>query len=186
MTTQDLNLSVMFMHNWDPLLSENASTSSPPQSPISLSYNTPTSSSTPNLSPCQWQVDLRDVQRVAAHVGIPEQDVKMVDLTKEYWTDVFEPALGVWEAGGTPNPDVSCNRWVSIWLVRSRLRNTWQTTELLRSAMLCPTDLHISIPRYQADHPREIKFGALLQHLPSPKHYLATGELSSSEVVSVY
>jgi tRNA U34 2-thiouridine synthase MnmA/TrmU len=33
-----------------------------------------------------------------------------VDFTKEYWTRVFEPAVGIWEGGGTPNPDVDCNR----------------------------------------------------------------------------
>lgn len=35
---------------------------------------------------------------------------RKVDLTKEYWNDVFQPSLKVWETGGTPNPDVWCNK----------------------------------------------------------------------------
>lgn len=116
-----LNLSVLFMRNWDPLLSENAD-----ELPLSLSYGTPATH-----SPCSWERDWEDVKRVCNHVGIPQSDIRLVDLSKEYWTRVFEPAIAVWEAGQTPNPDVACNR--------------------------------------------EIKFGALMQHIP-PGHFLATGE----------
>jgi hypothetical protein len=49
---------------------------------------------------------------VAKYVGIPEDKVKLVDYSKEYWSKVFEPSVEVWQAGGTPNPDVMCNRWV--------------------------------------------------------------------------
>ena len=38
---------------------------------------------------------------------------RKVDLTKEYWNNVFQPSLRVWESGGTPNPDVWCNRSAS-------------------------------------------------------------------------
>lgn len=34
---------------------------------------------------------------------------RKVDLTREYWNNVFQPSLKVWETGGTPNPDVWCN-----------------------------------------------------------------------------
>ena len=37
-----------------------------------------------------------------------------VDLSREYWTRVFEPALELWESGHTPNPDVWCNK--CVWL----------------------------------------------------------------------
>lgn len=33
-----------------------------------------------------------------------------VDLTKEYWNNVFQPSLKTWETGWTPNPDVWCNK----------------------------------------------------------------------------
>lgn len=36
-----------------------------------------------------------------------------IDLSHEYWLQVFEPAIGEWQAGRTPNPDVSCNRCVA-------------------------------------------------------------------------
>jgi tRNA-specific 2-thiouridylase len=35
-----------------------------------------------------------------------------IDLSKEYWMNVFEPAIDAWQAGETPNPDVGCNRCV--------------------------------------------------------------------------
>lgn len=40
--------------------------------------------------------------------------IHFVDFTRQYWTDVFEPALEQWEAGQTPNPDVSCNRSIKF------------------------------------------------------------------------
>lgn len=59
---------------------------------------------------CQWEKDFRDVQAVAKHCGIPDDKVQLVDLSKEYWNRVFEPSVRIWEEGGTPNPDVMCNR----------------------------------------------------------------------------
>lgn len=118
------------MRNWDAALSENINDTQP----TSYAYSSDPSSST-SISPCGWQKDWEMVQKVCAHVGIPENRVKLVDLSKEYWTRVFEPALNVWENGGTPNPDVACNR--------------------------------------------EIKFGALMRHMPRlARSFLATGELS--------
>jgi tRNA U34 2-thiouridine synthase MnmA/TrmU len=37
-----------------------------------------------------------------------------VSFTKEYWTDVFAPFLAGIRAGGTPNPDVACNRHIKF------------------------------------------------------------------------
>ncbi|BEI88872.1 uncharacterized protein CcaverHIS019_0202340 [Cutaneotrichosporon cavernicola] len=115
-----LNLSVLFMRNWDPVLSENA-----PASSLSLAYNNPAVH-----SPCTWERDWADARAVARHIGIPDNKVRLVDLTAEYWTRVFEPSIAEWEQARTPNPDVWCNR--------------------------------------------EIKFGALLKHIPEG-HFLATG-----------
>jgi tRNA-specific 2-thiouridylase len=127
---QPIDLNVIFMRNWDSLLSE-----SPSDDPSTTSYaysSDPSSSKGPNMSPCGWQRDWESVQKVCAHVGIPENRVRLVDLSQEYWTRVFEPAINVWQDGGTPNPDVACNR--------------------------------------------EIKFGALLEHVPrTNRSFLATG-----------
>lgn len=103
-----LNLSVVFMRNWDPLLSE--SSDDLDNATTSLSYGNRGVSGKPNMSPCEWERDWTDVRRVCAHVGIPDKDIRLVDLSREYWSRVFEPAVAVWDAGNTPNPDVDCNR----------------------------------------------------------------------------
>jgi tRNA-specific 2-thiouridylase len=117
------------MRNWDPVLSENA-----PESSMSLAYDSPATH-----SPCTWERDWADVRSVARAVGIPSDKVRLVDLSSEYWTRVFEPSVAEWDAGRTPNPDVWCNR--------------------------------------------EIKFGALLKHIPEG-HFLATGELRKVHTAS--
>lgn len=104
---QPLNLDVIFMRNWDPLLSENADSPSHPHSNPTKVYSSDPSSSS---KPCAWEKDWADVRAVAKHVGIPDQQVKMVDLSREYWGRVFEPAVKVWAEGRTPNPDIACNR----------------------------------------------------------------------------
>ncbi|OXH22808.1 tRNA (5-methylaminomethyl-2-thiouridylate)-methyltransferase [Cryptococcus neoformans] len=110
-----IHLDVIFMRNWDPLLSESPPESSLSPSSISLAYSSASPSKRePNLSPCQWERDWNDVLKVATQVGIPEDSIKLVDLSKEYWSRVFEPAVGVWERGGTPNPDVDCNREIKF------------------------------------------------------------------------
>ena len=100
------------MRNWDPLLSE-SDTDIP--TTTSLAYTAADSlRKSPNLSPCGWQRDWEAVQQVCKHVGIPKDRVRLVDLSKEYWAKVFEPAISIWEGGGTPNPDVACNREIKF------------------------------------------------------------------------
>ena len=112
MTFQPLNIHVFYMRNWDSLLSETPPDSQGPSIPATYNYSASSSSSinVPNFSPCSWQRDWESVQRVCDHVGIPRSRVNLVDLSQQYWTKVFEPAINTWEAGGTPNPDVACNR----------------------------------------------------------------------------
>ncbi|KAF7312527.1 tRNA-specific 2-thiouridylase MnmA [Mycena indigotica] len=115
LAAQDFDLSAIFMRNWD----------------TRDEYGT-------SEKGCEWEKDWDDVQKVCRAYDIPCQ---MVDLSKEYWTRVFEPALRDWEDGVTPNPDVWCNR--------------------------------------------EIKFGALLNHLPSHNNskppWLATGHYARKD-----
>lgn len=96
------------MRNWDPLLSEQQN----PDDTLDLSYASSSTSTSGNGHghQCEWERDWADVQATTKHLRIPDERVRMVDFTKEYWTRVFEPAVGVWEGGGTPNPDVDCNR----------------------------------------------------------------------------
>jgi tRNA-specific 2-thiouridylase len=113
------------MRNWDPQLSESQPDSIPTRRAVpSLSYpsseaRSSASSSNGPPSACQWERDWKDVQAVAKHVGIPKDKVKLVDYSKEYWSKVFEPSVAVWEAGGTPNPDVMCNKWVGMMISAS-------------------------------------------------------------------
>ncbi|KAG8893829.1 hypothetical protein FRB99_001678 [Tulasnella sp. 403] len=60
---------------------------------------------------CQWEKDWEDVQRVCTMLDIP---VKMIDLSQQYWTRVFEPSLEEWQRGITPNPDVPCNKEIKF------------------------------------------------------------------------
>ncbi|ORY26792.1 tRNA methyl transferase-domain-containing protein [Naematelia encephala] len=108
-----IDLNVVYMKNWDPLLSENQ-----PEEPETLDFNYGSIGDSPshkkNASPCSWEKDWNDVRAVAKHVGIPDDRVKLLDFTKEYWGQVFEPSLRSWEAGLTPNPDVDCNRYIKF------------------------------------------------------------------------
>ncbi|KAH9952026.1 5-methylaminomethyl-2-thiouridylate-methyltransferase [Amylocystis lapponica] len=101
---KDYDLSAVFMRNWD------------------------TRDESGSDSGCEWKKDWHDVQRVCKMLDIP---CRMIDLSREYWTRVFEPSLQRWELGQTPNPDVWCNK--------------------------------------------EVKFGALLDHLTSKDTWIATG-----------
>ena len=55
--------------------------------------------------------DLTDVQRVCAQLGIEHH---VVDFVPEYWNHVFVPYLERFRGGGTPNPDVFCNREIKF------------------------------------------------------------------------
>lgn len=55
--------------------------------------------------------DARDAHRVCDKLGIGFHRTSFV---REYWTDVFEPLLQGYQAGGTPNPDVACNRHIKF------------------------------------------------------------------------
>ncbi|EIW60203.1 tRNA 5-methylaminomethyl-2-thiouridylate-methyltransferase [Trametes versicolor FP-101664 SS1] len=100
---QDYDLSAVFMRNWD------------------------TRDESGTDSGCEWKKDWEDVQRVCRMLDIP---CEMVDLSREYWTRVFEPALAMWESGNTPNPDIWCNREVKFGALIDRLhsRDAWLAT----------------------------------------------------------
>lgn len=123
------------MRNWDSLLSENQPGDEPSpggtlgpdgkrlpedkMSRLSLAYRDIKTKA--QSAPCSWKKDWEDVQAVCKQIGIPDDKVKLVDLTKEYWERVFEPALDIWESGGTPNPDVTCNREIKFGALMSHI-----------------------------------------------------------------
>jgi tRNA U34 2-thiouridine synthase MnmA/TrmU len=55
--------------------------------------------------------DYKDAKRVCEQLGIGFHEVSFV---REYWSEVFEPLLEGYHAGGTPNPDVMCNRHIKF------------------------------------------------------------------------
>lgn len=92
---QGYDVKPVFMRNWDTLDEQSGS------------------------GGCEWERDWDDVRRVCReHLGRVEPE--LVDLSREYWTHVFEPALEGWAAGVTPNPDVTCNQCASFTLSASR------------------------------------------------------------------
>lgn len=60
---------------------------------------------------CSGQDDMESIDKVSKHLKIPWS---VVDFQREYWNDVFEPALEEFSAGATPNPDVLCNREIKF------------------------------------------------------------------------
>ncbi|KII88169.1 hypothetical protein PLICRDRAFT_54024 [Plicaturopsis crispa FD-325 SS-3] len=91
---QDFDLSAVFMRNWD------------------------TRDESGTDHGCEWEKDFEDAQRVCKMLDIP---CRMVDLTAEYWTRVFEPSLMAWAQGETPNPDIGCNREVKFGALVDRI-----------------------------------------------------------------
>jgi hypothetical protein len=86
-----------------------------------------------------------------------------IDLSKEYWMNVFEPAIDAWQAGETPNPDVGCNRCVGGRQMATNSPGTRPDRGIM--------PVH-----------REIKFGALMDRVLSLSNdYLATGRSPSGD-----
>ncbi|MBI4449653.1 hypothetical protein HY634_01205, partial [Candidatus Uhrbacteria bacterium] len=63
------------------------------------------------LTTCPWKDDLPMAHRVAAHLNIP---LMVKDVSEEYQREVLEPMVAAYRAGETPNPDITCNRWVKF------------------------------------------------------------------------
>ena len=70
---------------------------------------------------CPRSKDLESAQAVAEHFDV---EISTVDLSKEYWLNVFEPMLQDYTNGLTPNPDALCNRHIKF----DRLLNFCQTS----------------------------------------------------------
>ncbi|BGP22829.1 hypothetical protein JCM10295v2_001720 [Rhodotorula toruloides] len=69
---------------------------------------------------CEWERDWEDVRTVCRE-NLGGLKPRLVDLSREYWSYVFEPALEGWAAGVTPNPDVSCNQHIKFRILPERL-----------------------------------------------------------------
>ncbi|GAA6012384.1 hypothetical protein JCM11491_004315 [Sporobolomyces phaffii] len=145
---QGFDVKPVFMRNWDTLDEQRGS------------------------GGCEWERDFADVQRVCRdHLGgiTPE----LIDLSREYWQHVFEPALESWELGRTPNPDVTCNQKIKFRALPDRLLARDPTAWIATGhyARLAPSPLDPSEP-------------ALLRATCAAKdqsHYLSTAPLAALE-----
>ncbi|KAI9358285.1 tRNA-specific 2-thiouridylase [Zopfochytrium polystomum] len=67
-----------------------------------------------DTSRCPSDADFALITRVCKHIGITTSPER-VDLSKEYWAQVFDPMVTALAAGRkTPNPDVGCNRYIKF------------------------------------------------------------------------
>ena len=60
---------------------------------------------------CTAAADLLDAEQVAAQLGI---ELLTANFAAEYWDNVFEEFLAEYATGGTPNPDIACNREIKF------------------------------------------------------------------------
>ena len=60
---------------------------------------------------CAAAEDLRDAERVCGHLGV---ELRTVNLSTEYWENVFNRFVETYQRGQTPNPDVLCNSEVKF------------------------------------------------------------------------
>lgn len=71
---------------------------------------------------CRWEEDVQDALNVCETLDIP---LNTIDLSKEYWENVFTLFLDEYAIGRTPNPDVLCNREIKFkaFIDQARLLN---------------------------------------------------------------
>lgn len=60
---------------------------------------------------CSGSFDEEEVDKVCHFLKIP---YRIVDFEKEYWNNVFQPSVDIYESGLTPNPDILCNREIKF------------------------------------------------------------------------
>ena len=60
---------------------------------------------------CCAQEDIEDAMEVAFQLGIPYE---VLDCTVDFRTQVMDKFCRVYEAGGTPNPCIDCNRYLKF------------------------------------------------------------------------
>jgi len=65
----------------------------------------------PEWTECTMAKDRLDAMRVCAHLDIP---FKEIDLTEDYKRDVVDYMISEYKEGRTPNPDVTCNRFIKF------------------------------------------------------------------------
>lgn len=65
-----------------------------------------------NIHGCEWEKDFEIVKLNCKKIGIPQP--QLINLSNDYWHDVFQPSLNYWSVGKTPNPDIWCNKHIKF------------------------------------------------------------------------
>jgi len=60
---------------------------------------------------CSWEADVEDALLVCEKLAIP---LNTIDLSADYWDNVFKAFLQDYRNGLTPNPDVLCNQEIKF------------------------------------------------------------------------
>ncbi len=67
------------------------------------------------IGDCPWEQDITDARAVAEHLGI---EFEVVNLMRDYRSQVVDYLLREYAQGLTPNPDVMCNREIKFGVFR--------------------------------------------------------------------
>lgn len=68
---------------------------------------------------CPSDAEWKDVQDTCKHLDIP---CRLIDLSREYWLNVWESTVAGYARGLTPNPDVMCNQAIKFGAMIEKLR----------------------------------------------------------------
>ncbi|MFU8779622.1 MAG: tRNA 2-thiouridine(34) synthase MnmA [Kiritimatiellia bacterium] len=71
------------------------------------------------IGDCPWEQDVGDARAIAQHLGI---DFEVVNLMDAYKARIVDMLLDGYAKGGTPNPDVFCNREIKFGVFRDWAR----------------------------------------------------------------
>lgn len=68
----------------------------------------------PLTGACSWREEYKEAQKIATILEIP---LILLDLEKEYTTQVVTPMIRAYQKGITPNPDITCNTLIKFPLL---------------------------------------------------------------------
>lgn len=73
---------------------------------------------------CRQDIDSLNVERYCDELNI---DYKYIDLSTQYWLNVFQHMITQYEVGNTPNPDVLCNREIKFNIFTDYVKHQFNT-----------------------------------------------------------
>ncbi|MBW0550329.1 hypothetical protein O181_090044 [Austropuccinia psidii MF-1] len=130
---------------------------------------------------CQWKKDWNDLLIICRQLSISEP--QLVDLSKDYWNQVWLPCLDSWENGQTPNVDILCNRFIKFGIVAQKVFQN-NPNSLLATGHYARIQYNSSLKLFQAND--KLKDQSYFLSMVSPSILKRTifpiGHLSKLEV----